>query len=150
MKLLRCTSFVLLALTLTACGGSSSDSGTLIEGTLTEAGGAGHRIAALLRHSEGARIEDVVICALGECSVTDGEGQWGFVIPGNFPGGDVLFTIEGHGIDTESTFSIPANASEVVLDLVHVAGGLVTATHMTVDGAHLVHTEEYGNHGHAE
>lgn len=133
-------------LCLSACGGGgSSDDGMLIEGTLTEAGGADHSLSLVLRHDEGARIEEVEICALGQCSTTDGAGQWGFVAPESFSGGAVSFTVVGHGIDTTTVVEIPADAGEVFLDLQHVEGGLVEAAHITVDGE-TTHNEEHHEH----
>jgi hypothetical protein len=145
-----CLPFALLFL-LPGCSGDSSDSGMLIEGTLTEAGGAGHGKSLLLKHSDGQRIEDVQVCALGECSTTDGEGQWGFVAGEGFPGGDVLFTVNGHGIKTATAVNISGGAKEVFLDLRHVEGGLVEATHVTVDGeTEDNHGEEVAHHDEGE
>lgn len=129
---------------LTACGGGggSSDSGMLIEGTLIEAGGAGHSNGIILKHSTGQPIENVEVCALGECSLTDDLGQWGFVVSDEFNGGDVLFDINGHGIATETVVEIPSGASEVFLDFKHVEGGEVKADHITVDGETSHHEEE--------
>ena len=135
---------------LSACsGGGSSDSGMLIEGSLTEAGGASHSRIVQPKHSAGQRIENVEICALGECSVTDGEGQWGFVAGEGFAGGAVLFTIEGHGIDTSTVVNIPAGANDIFLDLAHLPGGVVHAQHITVDGV-TQHNEVEGHDDHAE
>lgn len=131
---------------LNACGGGSSDSGMLIEGTLTEAGGANHAHSLVLKHSVGQRIEGVTVCALGECSTTDSEGQWGFVAEENFTGGDVLFTINGHGIDATTTVSIPEGANEVMLDFQHVEGGHIEAQHITADGETSHHEDEGHEH----
>ncbi|MCO6432520.1 MAG: hypothetical protein J5J00_16825 [Deltaproteobacteria bacterium] len=125
-----------LLLLQTACGGGSSGNGTLIEGTLTEAGGAAHRV---FRHSEGERIDGVRVCAIDQCSTTDDQGQWGFVLDGILPQ-EILLTIEGHGIDASAVIEIPNGASDVFLDLQHVEGGAVEVGHMTVDGA------EVGDH----
>lgn len=131
---------------LAACGGGgSSDSGILIEGTLTESGGAGHSNSVALKHSDGQRIENVQICALGECSTTDSEGQWGFVAGEGFAGGDVLFTLEGHGIASTSAVKIPGGASDVFIDFQHVEGGAVEAEHVTVDGE-TAHNEDEAHH----
>lgn len=128
---------------LSSCGGGGgSGSGMLIEGTLTEAGGAGHA-TVLLRHSAGQRIENVQICALGECSTTDSEGQWGFVAPEEFHGGEVLFSLNGHGISQAATVVIQPGAEEVIIDFQHVEGGLIEATHVTTDGV-----TNHDNHDH--
>lgn len=118
---------------ITACGGSSQ-SGLLIEGTLTEAGGADHSKSIILKHEDGEKIGEVTICALGECSTTDSEGQWGFVLGDNFVGGEVLFTISGHNISANSVISIPEGATDVFLDLQHTEGGLIKAEHIIIDG----------------
>lgn len=139
-------SIFFICLILNACGGGSSDSGILFEGTLTEAGGAGHTNSLVLKHSVGQRIENVAVCALGECSTTDSEGQWGFVAGENFTGGDVLFTINGHGIDTTTIVSIPEGAKEVLLDFQHVEGGHIEAQHITIDGETSHHEDEEHEH----
>jgi hypothetical protein len=117
------------------CGGTSSDSEILIEGTLTEGGVISHHSKSdiSMRHSSGERIEEVLICALGRCSLTDAQGQWGFVIDQEFQGGDILLTAEGHGITSQTTISVPASAREVVVDLEHREGALVV-NHLTLDG----------------
>lgn len=143
MKLFKiCTFSLFFSTSFIACGGGSSDSGMLIEGTLTEAGGAHHVQASILRHSVGQKIENVEICALGECSTTDGEGQWGFVAGNQFSGGDVLFSVNGHGIETTTVVNIPSGANEVFLDLQHVEGGHIEAHHITVDGETSHHEDE--------
>jgi len=60
----------------------------------------------------------VQVCALGECSITDDKGQWGFSVDQSFPGGDVAFTIKGHGIDSAAVANIPATARDVFIELV--------------------------------
>ncbi len=138
-RLLSCLAFA----TLTACGGSggSDDSGTVLSGTLTQGSAVAHALI-VAKHSAGAKIENVQICALGECSTTDGEGQWGFLIEENFAGGAIAFSIVGHGIDTTTTINIPAAAEDVVLDLVH-ANGVVNADHITIDGETSHHESEH-------
>lgn len=128
---------------ISACGGSSSsDSGTLIEGTLTEAGGAAHTSVLLTKHSEGELIAGVTVCALGECSVTDEQGHWGFVLNEKYAGGEVLFDINGHGIESKSIVEITAGAEEVFIDFQHVETGAVEASHVTIDGV-TQHNEEH-------
>jgi hypothetical protein len=120
---------------LSSCGGGgSSDSGLVVSGTLTEAGGATHSNSLALRHSDNEGIEDVEICALGECSTTDSQGLWGFVAGEDFVGGDVLFETNGHGISAMTVINIPEGAKEVVLDLRHIEGGEIKAEHVTIDG----------------
>lgn len=134
-------------LALTACGGGGgSDSGTVIEGTLTENGGAGHKLSAL-KHGVGQKIENVMVCALGECSTTDSAGQWGFLAPSDFNGGAVLFTLNGHGISTTATFNVPAGAQNVVLDLQHLEGGVIQVYHITIDGEETHLEPEDDDHG---
>jgi hypothetical protein len=116
------------------CGGGSSDSdGVAFSGLLTQGETASHDASNSLRHAEGENIEEVEICALGECSVTDSQGLWGFVADQSFTGGTVLFAIKGHGIDTQSTVEIPAGASDVDIHFENVAGQ-VELHHLVVDG----------------
>lgn len=130
-----------LSLIFSACGGSgSSSSGTVFEGTLTQTG-AGHKSGSVaLKHAIGARIEDVKICILGECSITDGEGRWGVNIE-NFAGGDIVVTINGHGIATTTSTSIPSTAKDVVLELGR-DGNVVTIEKLFIDG------EDHSGHDH--
>lgn len=111
---------------LQACGGGSSENGMLIEGSLIEAGGAGHR-SMVLKHQSGQPIENVKICTLGECSVTDGAGLWGIIADESFTGGRILITVDGHGILAETTTEIEEGADHVVIELRHVEGGKITA-----------------------
>lgn len=118
---------------LPACGGGSSgsDSSLVIEGTLTENGGAAGHSA---RHGVGQKIGKVEICGLGECSTTDDAGQWGFAVDAPFAGGPVVLTVIGHGIDSTFSMDVPSSARNVVLDLQHSAGGVIEAHHITIDG----------------
>lgn len=108
----------------TACGGGGgSDGGRLVEGTLTEAGQhAAQKIVP--KHSAGEPLEQVQVCALSECSVTDAKGQWGLLLPEN-TAGDVVFRIEGHGINTTTTLTLPPGNSDLTFELLHVEGGAV-------------------------
>ncbi len=137
---------ILLITSLAGCGGGSSDSGMLIEGTLTEAGSTDHNLGFALKHTNGQRVENVQICALGECSTSDAQGQWGFEVKGSFNGGNVLFTLSGHGIETTTTVDIPSGASEIFLDFQHVEGGAVRAEHITVDGETSHHEDDEDTH----
>ena len=122
--------FVIFSLALiSACGGSSSGAGVLIEGILTEGGGAADHSLSL-KHAAGENIEEVKICALGKCSHTDGQGQWGFVVNPDFTGGEVLFSIDGHGINTSTVVNIPEGADSLFIHFEHVAGGKVALHHM--------------------
>lgn len=143
---MQLTATVLFCMTITACGGSSG-SGTLIEGTVTEAGGAAHDTRAFLRHGAGERIGGVEVCALGECSVTDDQGQWGFEVS-EFPDSkDVLFSFDGHGILTTTIVTIPHEADEVFISFDHVEGGVVEASSVVVDG-HDHGAHDHGTDGH--
>ena len=134
-----------LCVLLSACGGSSgSSSEVLIEGTLTENGGAAHKYAAL-KHGSGEKIEDVTVCALGSCSTTDGEGQWGFVVAEAALGTDVLFTVNGHGIATQAVVSLPAEGEEIFISFDHVEGGVIEVSSMLVDGEEL---HDHADHDH--
>ena len=138
------------AVLVAGCGGGSSsdsDSGTLISGSLNQgAEAAGHGLA--LKHGAGEHIESVQICALGGCSTTDVEGQWGFVTAETFEGGDVEFTVRGHGIDTRSMVTLPGGAGEIVIAFEHL-DGVVTAETITADGA-AVEVHDHSTHEHEE
>lgn len=139
---------VLLSLLLvafcSACGGGGGNSsdGTVLQGTLTERG-MGHATMsnATIKHSAGQRIEDVKVCILSECSITDGQGQWGVNIE-NFPGGDVPITVEGHGINSQTSVSLPTTAKDVEIEIGHNAN-VVTVEKIIIDG------EDHSGHDHS-
>jgi len=122
-----------------ACGGGSSD-GTVFQGTVTERGSGHSASAVILKHSAGERIGDVKVCVLGECSITDGEGQWGVNIQ-NFKGGDLAIVLDGHGISASVSTNIPASAREVEVDLDH-NDQAVTIAKLLIDG------EDHTGHSH--
>lgn len=125
-----------------ACGGGGSSSdGVVFQGTLTEQG-SGHSAGfmAAAKHSAGQRIEDVKVCILGECSITDGEGQWGVNV-GGFSGGDVTVVVDGHGINSSVAANLPASARDVVIDLDHAENVISIAT-LLIDG------EDHTGHDH--
>jgi hypothetical protein len=124
-----------------ACGGGSSD-GTVFQGTVTEQGTGHSSMAIGLKHSSGQRIGDVKVCVLGECSITDSEGQWGVNVS-NFVGGDVAIVLDGHGISATVSTNIPASAKEVYMDLDH-EGDEVTITKLLIDGDdHTGHSHDH-------
>lgn len=125
----KCLAISSLALLFSACGGSGSgdDSRVLLQGTLTENGGAEHSRTAFLRHGAGARIGAVEICGLGECFTTDDDGQWLILLPEEFKGGEVLLTVNGHGIASSVVVSLPGGITEALVELSHVEGGLIEA-----------------------
>jgi hypothetical protein len=126
-----------------ACGGGGSSDGTVFQGTLTERG-SGHSSASkiVLRHSSGQTIGEVKICILGECSVTDDQGQWGVNVSA-FAGGDVAVVLEGHGISTSVSTNLPATAKEVEMDLDH-SGNSVTISKLMIDGEdHTAHSHDH-------
>lgn len=128
---------------LSACGGGSSDSGMLIEGRLTQGETGGHLESAQLRHGAGETIAEVAICALGECSTTDSNGQWGFVADESYKGGDIVFTITGHGIDgTRITAPIPLGASSVVINFVRGENDDVEIDSLVADGNSVVSSHD--------
>lgn len=128
------------------CGGSSSDSGLVLTGTLTEGDGQVHELS-FTKHAPGENIAGVEVCALGNCSVTDSAGQWGFYVGEAFTGGAVLMTVHGHGIDTDLVVDIGAQAEDVFLHLERQGDGSVIVHHMTVDG---VEIEDHENSEHEE
>lgn len=123
-----------------ACGGGGSSDGTVFQGTVTERG-AGHSAAAVApKHSAGERIGEVKVCVLGECSITDEQGQWGVNIS-NFTGGDIAVVLEGHGISASVSANIPASARDIEMDLDHSGSG-VTIAKLLIDG------EDHTDHDH--
>jgi len=127
---------------LLACGGGSSD-GTVVQGTLTERGeGHSEKITIQAKHSAGERIEEVKVCILGECSITDGLGQWGVNID-NFPGGDIAIDVNGHGIAGSIVTNVPASAKEIEIALDH-AGNEISISKLMIDGEdHTGHTHDH-------
>jgi hypothetical protein len=135
----------LMALFITGCngGGGSDSDGVVFEGTLTERGGT-HAMQEMViaKHSAGQQLEEVKVCILGECSLTDGMGQWGVQVSG-FTGGDIAISVVGHGIDTSVVANVPASARTVTLELDH-NGNVVSVAKMTIDGVdHTGHTSEH-------
>jgi hypothetical protein len=138
ISLLFCTSL----LHLVGCGGGSGDSGTIIEGTLTQKGSVVHSAGGVnVKHSDGERIEEVKICVATECSITDGNGQWGVNIP-NFQGGEMPITVDGHGILGSTMISLPATAKDVQVDLGRNKN-IITVEKLTIDG------EDHTGHDHS-
>jgi len=134
---------LLTLLTINGCGGgTTTGDGMLIEGTLTEAG-SGHKV--LNKHGVGEKIGDVTICALGLCSTTDSEGQWGFVASEDFSGGEVLFTFDGHGIAAQTILDLHSNAKNVFIAFDHEDGSVV-ADSILVDGQP---EDQHEGHDHA-
>lgn len=108
------------SLALSACGGSSSgNDDLLIQGTLKQGSSAGHsaELALPLKHGAGEPIEEVQICAAGDCTITDLEGKFGLVVDQAVAGTEVLFDINGHGIDTQTVVAIPSGVSEFEVEL---------------------------------
>ena len=124
---------------LSGCGGSSSDSGVSFSGLLTQ----GATEDQTLRHSENENIENVEICALGQCSTTDSAGLWGFVADNSFTGGTILFTIKGHDIDDLISVTIPTGANEVDIHFENRSENKIELHHLIVDG---VSVSEVGGH----
>jgi hypothetical protein len=122
----------LLTFVVAGCGSSSSD-GIYFHGTLTQGGaeahaGVGHR------HLAGQNIENVEICALGECSTTDGNGSWAIEAPESFNGGAVEFSINGHGINTTQSLDVPADVNEVFVHFQREGSNTVFVHHLMIDG----------------
>jgi hypothetical protein len=126
-------SFLPLVTFVVAGCGSSSSGGVYFNGTLTQGGSEAH-VGVEHRHSAGQNIENVEICALGECSTTDGNGAWAFEAPDPFQGGTVEFTIRGHGIDTTQSVDVPADANEVFVHFQREGANTVFVHHLMIDG----------------
>mgnify|MGYP006905785743 CR=1 FL=1 len=143
--------FMILSLgTFGGCGGGSSSGGDLlIEGRISEGGGDDHKSLdghSILKHGAGENIEEVKICALGKCSVSDSLGQWGFGVDKSHLSKDVLFTINGHGINTATAVKLPDSAKEVFIHFEH-HNGKVIVHHMEVNGER-AHESNHGDHSH--
>lgn len=133
--------FVALScLVLASCGGSGggdSESGTVFEGVLIQGEGVVHAerdVVAQVSHGAGEFLENIEVCALGECSKTDANGRWGFATASRFAGGEVLFSIVGHGIDTTVVLDVPSGAENVVVELENHGAEGVHAHSVLVDG----------------
>lgn len=137
----------LIACFALGCGGGSGSDGVVFQGTLTERG-VGHAVMNLsFKHLAGERISDVKICILGECSITDEQGQWGVNV-GEFSGGQITIVLDGHGINSSVTTDIDEGAKEVSMDLNHNKG-VVTVSNLTIDGHnHSEHDHSEDGHGH--
>lgn len=48
-------------------------------------------------------------------------------------GGEILFSLNGHGILTQALVAIPEETREVFLDFEHVEAGEIVASHITAD-----------------
>lgn len=123
-------------------GGGGSTDGTIVQGVLTERG-SGHASSenSSLKHSSGQRLEDVKVCVLSECSITDGAGQWGVNLD-NFTGGDVEILVDGHGINSSTNISLPPTAKEVEVDLAHNKNS-ISVEKLIIDG------EDHTGHDHS-
>lgn len=133
-KYTRSIALLCLTFSISACGGGSSDNGVAFFGALIQGDTAGHRQATALRHGANEPIEQVEICAFGECSITDGAGTWGIVSGEEFNGGNALFTIKGHGIDGTAIVSVPEGSRSVELEFIHGTGNEISVHLHTVDG----------------
>lgn len=132
---------VILPSIIAGCGGGSSSDGTVIQGTLTERG-IGHKASLEIsaKHSAGETLENVKVCVAATCSVTDGAGQWGVNIE-SFAGGDLGITVEGHGINAQTTVNLPTTAKDVIIDLGRNSSTL-TIEKLIIDG------EDHSEHDH--
>lgn len=135
----------LVLLFLSACGGgggSDSDSGVVFQGTLIQGADS-----ARLAHEVGEAIEDVQVCALGTCSTTDGNGQWGFSV--DQAPTEIAFSVTGHEINSTWTIIIPSTAKDVTIELENHSDGVhahdVIADGQIVDQTH--NHDDGHNHG---
>lgn len=127
-----------LIFALVACGGGSggSDNTTVFQGTLVQ----GPEATARLAHEAGEKIEGVQICALGTCSTTDGNGQWGFGL--ETPPSAIEFSAIGHGINSSWVIEIPATAKDVTIELENHPEG-VHAHSVLADGVEVLDTHHH-------
>jgi len=126
-------------LLLNACGGGSSSNNDdiLIEGKITEGLGTVH--SSRTKHGPGEGIADTMICALGECSRTDDLGQWGFLVSRNSFDSEILFSIEGHEISTNTLVRLPNTSMEAYIHFENNMGQ-VKVHHMEINGERLNET----------
>ena len=150
MKLTVLFTLSLIFLTVGCGGGGGGDDsdGMVLEGTLIQGSGSGHALISP-KHSEGEPIGEVEICALGGCSTIDATGHWGFLVEGEFGGGDVAFTVQGHGIDTTAVVDIPAGTRSAAFDFIN-NGGAVSAHTIVFDGVEHEHSHDESESEHAE
>ncbi len=115
---------VVLAGTI-ACGGSSN-SDIEFAGTLSQI--ASNRTAQVL----GDPIENVEVCALGKCSITDELGRWSFVVgDDDYFGGDVLFSFRGENLLATTVVPDLLSDTDIVLvDFVATAEDSVVVASM--------------------
>jgi hypothetical protein len=118
---------------MVGCGGSSSNDGMVFQGQLTQGGAVAHAAAAE-KHGAGQNIENVEICALSECSTTDADGNWGFVVSDSFIGGSVEFSINGHGIQTSASIDVPEGTQDVFVHFENRGKNGVMVHHLMIDG----------------
>lgn len=135
MKISKVLGLAGICLLSAACGGGGSNGSDAIvfEGELTQGGSTEHA-ERRLKHGAGEPIENVKICALGRCSTTDSEGNYGFIAPSDFKGGDVLFEVEGHGILASTVVSVPDSAKDVFVHFETSAKTEVHVHELLIDG----------------
>ncbi len=92
------------------------------------------QVYAQVAHGAGEFLENIEICAVGECSKTDANGRWGFASEATFAGGDIAFTIKGHGIDTTTIITVPSGADNVEIEFENHGTEGVHAHSVVVDG----------------
>jgi hypothetical protein len=115
------------------CNGSSSNDGIVFQGQLTQGDAVAHA-EATSKHGAGQNIENVEVCALGECSTTDDGGNWAFVAPEVFTGGSVEFTLNGHGLQTNVLVDVPEGSRDVFAHFERQGGNTVVVHHLMIDG----------------
>jgi len=147
--------YLLALVVLNACGGSSGGGDDnldtkVFEGQLTQGAAIAHTNRNV-KHGENEPIENVKICAAGRCSTTDGQGNFGFSAPAEFKGGDVLFTMDGHGILAEKVVNIPTSAKNIFIHFESSNKSEVHLHHMEIDGVqvNLSHDEEHEGEHHS-
>jgi hypothetical protein len=110
----------LLCVQNTGCGGSSSNDGVLLRGTIVQ---GEEKKSAILAHELGEGLTEIEVCALGRCDKTNRSGTWS--IPSNVArDSEILFTVKGHGADTSFVLNIPQKAKRVDIEkLLHTEFG---------------------------
>jgi hypothetical protein len=144
-KLLKIVFALTVCTLVSACGGSSSSSGVILEGQITQGAEETHANNALLnRHGENEPIQDVEVCALGVCALTDSEGQFGMELPEDFEGGELVLSAKGHGIDSQTALHLDSTANDVFVHLQNQDGNLMIH-HLMINGEE-VEAEQHEDH----
>ena len=106
------------------------------DGDQQDAGNSGETVLVrgMLTSSDNASVDNVEVCALGDCDTTD-NGEYFLEIPsGVFGGGDVLFTFQGDSLDTSAIArGLPGNDRDAVVDFSANGNSVTTVNVRTIN-----------------